>query len=113
MDVRDTFIVDYNTRNFRHATTVKHLGNVIAFAMDDHRSIHYVVLDLNAQSASADGAADAATDGLDARLWPASPNRLTFPEEWVGAESGSTNHALPKLDTPRSRKRSRMRRRPG
>ena len=100
MDVRDTFIVDYNTRNFRHATTVKHLGNVIAFAMDDHRSIHYVVLDLNAQSASADGAADAATDGLDARLWPASPNRLTFPEEWVGGESGSTNHALPKLDTP-------------
>jgi hypothetical protein len=63
MDATKTFVVDYKTRQFRYATTVKHLGSVIAFAMDEHRSIHYVVLDANAQSAVPAAATSPAESG--------------------------------------------------
>lgn len=68
---------------FRHATLVDHGGAVVAFAMDQHRRIHYAVLDLNRS--------DGARGPLDVEYWPDEPALVPFPTELVQTGYGAVD----------------------
>ncbi|GAB4567704.1 MAG: hypothetical protein Tsb0020_20460 [Haliangiales bacterium] len=67
------FVKIYNDRPYKHVALLRHRGNVIAFAMDDQRQIHYAILNLNNVSDD--------LGELDVSYWPPNPNPLMFPSE--------------------------------
>ncbi len=67
-----TFIKTYSNRIYKHVTTVRHKGTVIAFALDSERRIFYSVLDLENTSIKSP---------LDVNYWLGNPKELFFPNE--------------------------------
>ncbi len=67
------FLTTYSDRQYRHTTSVRHNGTLIAFAMGRDRAIYYTVLELDGQQ----------DQTIDAKNWSASPRRLMFPREIV------------------------------
>jgi predicted nucleic acid-binding Zn-ribbon protein len=102
MNIVDNFVKSYTDKSYRHTTTVSHKGKVIAFAMDDHRHIHYSILDLEQAGASNASA-------LDVNFWPNNPKELHFPNEI--ARVGYA--VLPNIQLPIFKKGTRTEAKPG
>ena len=64
---QDTFVRSYRDRGYRHVALVRHVGTLLAFALDDQRQVVYSALD--------------PTRGeRDAAGWADEPKPLRFPE---------------------------------
>ncbi|MCD9193450.1 LamG domain-containing protein [Streptomyces albireticuli] len=70
----------YGGRHYLHVAFVRHQGTTVALAMDEHRRIHYSVLDLNSTGAP-QGRGAAAGGDLDVFHWSEEPRELCFPRE--------------------------------
>ncbi len=81
----DTFIKTYSHRSFKHVTMVRHMGKVIAFALDRDRRIYYAALDLDNQEIKS---------ALDVNFWPANPRELIFPNEIAETGVGVADQTL-------------------
>ncbi len=79
MTTRSAFLTTYSDRLYRHSTTVRHQGTVIAFAMTLEGQIYYSILDLNQPEAKM----------LDKDNWLKEPKRLKFPNEITQVGFGS------------------------
>src|SRR4051812_46568946 len=66
----ETLIKTYADRSYSHPVMVRHMGTLLAFAMDEGRRIRYSVLDTAMAGA-----------GKDADGWLATPRELAFPSE--------------------------------
>ena len=77
MSLLESFTRVYQDKEYQHATTVRHQGKVIAFAMEKpseergHRRIFYTVLDLENKNAKP----------IDAENWLRNPCELSFTNE--------------------------------
>ena len=80
-----TFVKTYSNRTYKHVTTVRHKGTVIALALDDQRHIHYSVLDLQNRDVKSP---------LDVNFWLENPKELSFPNEIAEVGFGVADQTL-------------------
>ncbi|TAF55679.1 MAG: hypothetical protein EAZ61_04070, partial [Oscillatoriales cyanobacterium] len=102
MSIISNFVKSYTDKSYRHTTTVSHKGQVIAFAIDEHRHIHYSILDLDSTGANK-------TSALDVNYWPNNPKKLQFPNE-IARVGYAT---LPNIQLPIFKKGTRTEAKPG
>src|SRR6478752_6732685 len=78
---QDTFIRSYADRGYRHVALVRHIGTLLAFALDDQRQVVYSALD--------------PTRGeRDAAGWADEPKPLRFPSELAIAGFGAAEQTV-------------------